>query len=93
MATDAPRHTLTDPPPISFAPRSPGDAAVAGARDLETAVALATHQVAALAADVEATVSEAIASLNDAVHAAEARLEAAAARAVDLIERAAARPE
>ena len=93
MAHDAARHSLADPPPITFAPRGPADAALAGARDLESAVALATHQVAALTADVAATVSEAVASLNAAVEVAEARLEAAAARAVELIERAAARAE
>ncbi|MFN2536789.1 MAG: hypothetical protein ABR549_01375 [Mycobacteriales bacterium] len=71
-----PRHTLTDPPAITFAPRTPTD----DARELETALALATHQVAALAAGVEATVSEAIVRLEKAVADAEARLEAAAAR-------------
>lgn len=69
-------------------PRSPTDAAIAGMRDLETAVALTTHQCAALAADVQATVRQAIADLNEAVASAEARLEAAAQRAVTLIERA-----
>ena len=68
-----PRHTLTDPPPITFAPRTPAD----DARELETALALATHQVAALAAGVEATVNEAIARLERAVADAEARLSAA----------------
>jgi hypothetical protein len=71
-----------------FEPRSPADAAIAGMRDLETAVALTTHQCAALAADVQATVSQAIADLNKAVASAETRLEAAAQRAVELIERA-----
>ena len=69
-------------------PRSPADAAIASMRDLETAVALTTHQCAALAADVQATVNHAIADLNRAVDAAEARLEAAATRAVELIEQA-----
>lgn len=71
-----------------FEPTAPSDAALAGMRDLETAVALTTHQCAALAADVQATVSQAIADLNKAVASAEARLEAAAQRAVDLIEAA-----
>ena len=65
-----PRHTLTEPPPISFGPRTAGD----DARDAETAMALATHQVAALAADVEATVNAAIDRLEKAVADAEARL-------------------
>lgn len=71
-----------------FEPRAPVDAAAAGMRDLETAVALTTHQCAALAADVQATVSQAIADLNVAVASAEARLTAAAQRAVELIEAA-----
>lgn len=60
----------------------------AGMRDLETALALATHQCAALAAGVEATIGQAIADLTAAVANAELRLEAAAARAVELIEAA-----
>ena len=60
----------------------------AGMRDLETALALATHQCAALAAGVEATVGQAIADLTAAVASAELRLESAAARAVSMIERA-----
>jgi hypothetical protein len=72
----APRHTLTEPAPISFVPRTPAD----DARELETALALAIHQVASLAAGVEAHVSEAIARLERAVADAEARLEAAAER-------------
>jgi hypothetical protein len=75
-----PRHTLSDPPPISFGPREPVDAALGHARDLETAVALATHQCAALTADVEATIHEAIARLQAAVADAEARLSAVADR-------------
>jgi hypothetical protein len=66
-----PRHTM-----IPIVPRTPAD----DARELETAVALATHQVAALAAGIEATVSEAIVRLERAVVAAEARLTAAAER-------------
>lgn len=69
-------------------PTSPADAAIAGMRDLETAVALTTHQCAALAADVQATVRQAVADLNQAVTCAEARLEAAALRAVAMIEKA-----
>lgn len=65
-----PRHTLTEPPPISFGPRIADD----DARELQTVMALATHQVAALAADVEATVNSAIARLEQAVADAEARL-------------------
>ncbi len=70
-------------------PRSPADAALAGMRDLETAVALTTHQCAALAAGVQAAVAQAVADLNAAVASAEERLEAAALRAVALIEHAA----
>jgi hypothetical protein len=70
-----PRHALTTPPPISFAPREPLDGR---ARDIETAVALATHQCAALTADIEATISEAISRLQAAVADAEARLLAVA---------------
>lgn len=72
----APRRTLTDSSSVSFAPRTPAD----DVRELETALALATHQVAALAAGVEATVSEAIVRLERAVADAEARLAAAAER-------------
>jgi hypothetical protein len=84
----APPHALSEPPPISFEPPTPVDAALAGMRDLETAVALTTHQCAALAAGVQATVNQAIADLNAAVSSAEERLEAATSRAVELIERA-----
>jgi hypothetical protein len=79
---------LSEPSPISFEPRSPVDAALAGMRDLETAVALTTHQCAALAAGVQATINQAIADLNAAVASAEARLERSTSRAVELIERA-----
>jgi hypothetical protein len=73
----APRRTLTDSSSLpAFAPRTPAD----DVRELETALALATHQVAALAAGLEATVSEAIARLEQAVVDAETRLAAAAAR-------------
>jgi hypothetical protein len=64
------------------------EVATAGARDLETALALATHQCAALAAGVEATVGQAIADLSAAVASAEHRLAAAAAQSVALIEQA-----
>lgn len=64
------------------------EVATAGMRDLETALALTTHQCAALAAGVEATIGQAITDLTAAVAEAERRLEAAAARAVELIERA-----
>jgi len=64
------------------------EVATAGMRDLETALALTTHQCAALAAGVEATIGQAITDLTAAVAHAEARLEAAAARAVAIIERA-----
>lgn len=74
--------------PATFAFEA-AEVASAGARDLETALALATHQIAALAAGVEATVSQAIADLAAAVANAEQRLEQAAARTVELIERAA----
>jgi hypothetical protein len=67
-------------------------AAASGVRDLETAIALTTHQCAALAAGVQAAVAEAVAELNAAVEAAEQRIERAAARAVARIEQAAARP-
>lgn len=73
--------------PVSFAFEA-AEVATAGARDLETALALATHQIAALAAGVEATVGQAIADLSAAVANAEARLEAAAERTVALIEQA-----
>lgn len=73
--------------PASFAFEA-AEVASAGARDLETALALATHQCAALAAGVEATVSQAIADLGNAVANAERRLEEAAARTVALIEQA-----
>lgn len=73
--------------PIEF---EAAEVATAGMRDLETALALATHQCAALAAGVEATIGQALTDLNAAVANAEARLEAAAARAVELIEQAAA---
>jgi hypothetical protein len=65
------------------------EVASAGARELETALALATHQCAALAAGVEATVSQAMADLSAAVSSAEQRLAAAAAQTVALIEQAA----
>jgi hypothetical protein len=64
------------------------EVATAGMRDLETALALATHQCAALAAGVEATIGQAITDLTQAVALAESRLEAAAARAVAMIEQA-----
>lgn len=64
------------------------EVATAGMRDLETALALATHQCAALAAGMEATIGQAISDLTEAVAHAEARLEAAAARAVAMIEQA-----
>ena len=64
------------------------EVATEGMRDLETALALATHQCAALAAGMEATIGQAISDLTAAVAEAEARLEAAAARAVELIEKA-----
>ena len=73
--------------PASFAIEA-AEVASAGARDLETALALATHQCAALAAGVEATVSQAISDLSAAVANAERRLEDAAARTVALIEQA-----
>jgi hypothetical protein len=76
--------------PASFAIEA-AEVASAGARDLETALALATHQCAALAAGVEATVSQAISDLSTAVANAERRLEDAAARTVALIEQASAR--
>ena len=72
--------------PASFAFEA-AEVATAGARDLETALALATHQIAALAAGVEATVGQAIADLSAAVANAEQRLEQAAARTVELIEK------
>ena len=59
-------------PTITVTPRTPAD----DARELETVIALATHQMAALAAGVEATVNEAIARLEQAVAEAEARLTA-----------------
>lgn len=59
-------------PHLTFAPRTPAD----DARELETAVALATHQCAALAAGIEATVSEAIARLEQAIDKAMADVEA-----------------
>jgi hypothetical protein len=83
--------TIPSPTPaLSMEPRLSADLALASVRDLETAVALTTHQCAALAAGVQATVSQAIADLNAAVDCAEQRLERAAARAVELIERASA---
>jgi hypothetical protein len=71
--------------PASFAIEA-AEVATAGARDLETALALATHQIAALAAGVEATVAQAVSDLSAAVADAEARLEQAALRTVSLIE-------
>jgi hypothetical protein len=63
-----------------------GPAATAGAvRDLETALALVTHQCAALVADVEATVRQASAELAAATAEAERRIEAVVQRAVDAI--------
>lgn len=70
--------------PLVLAPRS-------SAEDLQSAVALATHQCAALAADVEATVQEAISRLQHAVRDAEARLQLATSLAVERIEAVTAR--
>lgn len=75
---------------MSRLPDPPHPVAEAATRDLETAIALTTHQCAALAAGVQAAVAQAVAELNDAVVAAERRIEQAAARAVERIERAAA---
>ncbi len=74
--------------PASFAFEA-AEVASAGARDLETALALATHQMAALAAGVKATVGQAITELTAAVADAELRLMRAAANTVELIEQAA----
>jgi len=76
---------LAVPASFSFAA---AEVATEGIRDLETALALATHQCAALAGGVEATIGQAIADLTAAVEAAEQRLEQAAVRTVELIEQA-----
>lgn len=78
---EAPRHALVEPEPLVFGPP-----VTAGAvRDLETALALVTHQCAALVADVEATVRQASAELASATAQAELRIEAVVQRAVEAI--------
>lgn len=79
---DRPRHSLPPPEPFVFGP------AEGESRDLETALALATHQFAALAADVDAMVRQAMADLAAAVVDAEQRIEAAVTRAADRIDQA-----